>query len=162
MIGLLLLAAVIACGACAQSTPSALPSSASASRDLPCATTLSPTPLPTWAQAGFSPPDQPATQIRGVNDLIVGVVFGDPLRAPNIAGHGNKILWVMNPVDTGLHPSNDPDLKIHATLNGTATAVDRTILGGPGPSLVDMPKPGCWTFNLSWSGRSDRLALLYR
>jgi hypothetical protein len=162
LVGLLLLMAVSTCAACGQSNSSATPTIAGPAHDLVCPTTITPSPLPTWARDGFSSGDHAGTLVLGINNLILGVVFGDPLRAPNVAGHGNKILWVARPVYTGSHQSSDPDLKIHATLNGTSTAVDRVIAGGPGPSLVNMPSAGCWTFNLSWSGRSDRLALLYR
>jgi hypothetical protein len=100
--------------------------------------------------------------VRGVDGSILGVVFGYPLRAPDVSGQSNKILWVASPLSGSAPSPRDPDLKIHATLNGSGVAVDRVISGGPGPSTVDVPTAGCWTFNLSWSGRSDRLALPYR
>jgi hypothetical protein len=34
--------------------------------------------------------------------------------------------------------------------------------GAPGPSGIEMPGSGCWTFDLRWAGRSDRLRLAYR
>jgi len=34
--------------------------------------------------------------------------------------------------------------------------------GGPGPSIVDVPAPGCWRLTLSWSARRDSLDLQYR
>jgi hypothetical protein len=91
------------------------------------------------------------------------VVFGDPLRAPAVAGHGNKILWLARPVagTRSTAGGESPDLKIHATLNGSALAVDREVVGGPGPSIIDVPAAGCWTFALSWSSHHDRLALAY-
>ncbi len=117
--------------------------------------------LPTWAQAGFDPPDQSVPHVTGVEGSIVGVVFGDPLSSTTVAGHTNKILWVQSPLSQSPPSPGDPDLKIHATLNGSETAVDRVVSGGPGPSIVDMPETGCWTFNLSWAGRTDRVALRY-
>jgi hypothetical protein len=33
--------------------------------------------------------------------------------------------------------------------------------GGPGPSITDLPAPGCWTLRLSWSGHTDELKLRY-
>jgi hypothetical protein len=161
--GLLVCASLSLFTGCTQSAPSTTPTSDMTARDLTCLTTITPAPLPTWAADGFSPTGrQSEKQVHGVSDLILGVVFGDPLRAPNVAGHGNKILWVTRPLNTRTESSRDPNLKIHATLNGTSTVVDRVIAGGPGPSRVDLPRAGCWTFNLSWSGHSDRLALLYR
>ena len=93
------------------------------------------------------------------------MVFGDPLQAPAAKDHGNKILWVSRSVEGGqattVGGDTSPDLKIHATLNGSDLAVDREVAGGPGPSLIDMPEAGCWTFALSWSGHHDSLTVPY-
>ena len=99
------------------------------------------------------PPDQPVVHVNGLRGDILGVVFGDPLHAPPLADRGNKILWVAK--------TWGAPLKIHATLNGSSLAVDREVAGGPGPSLIDMPKAGCWTFTLSWPGHQDELAVPY-
>ncbi len=163
---LILLLAVSACSDRTPDDPDALPLPSSApasSRELPCDTAVTTGPLPEWARQGFSPPDVPVAQVRGVGGEILGVVFGNPLRAPNVAGHGNKILWVTNRASTSQRPATaqDPDLRIHATLNGSDLEVDRVVEGGPGPSSVDMPEPGCWTFTLEWSGQVDQLAVPY-
>jgi len=93
------------------------------------------------------------------------VVFDDPLRAPAVDDHGNKILWVTRLGGVGQATTfggdTSPDLKIHATLNGFDLAVDREVAGGPGPSIIDMPRAGCWTFALSWSGHHDSLTVPY-
>jgi hypothetical protein len=34
-------------------------------------------------------------------------------------------------------------------------------MGGPGPSIVNLPSPGCWKLTLRWSGRVDTLDLEY-
>jgi len=39
--------------------------------------------------------------------------------------------------------------------------ISRIVQGGPGPSLVDLPAPGCWRLTLSWWGRRDSLDLKY-
>jgi hypothetical protein len=36
------------------------------------------------------------------------------------------------------------------------------VRGGPGPSIVDLPSPGCWALTLRWSGHVDHLDLEYR
>lgn len=113
-------------------------------------------PLPTWARAGFTPPDGPVAHVMGLGGEIVGVVFGYPFHAPPLAGRGNKILWVARTSE-----ASGNALKIHATLNGSRLAVDREVAGGPGPSIIDMPRAGCWTFKLSWSGHQDGLAIPY-
>ena len=90
----------------------------------------------------------------GLHGEIVAVVFGYPFHAPPLADRGNKILWVAR-------TSSGAALKIHATLNGSRPAVDREVAGGPGPSIIDLPRAGCWTFKLSWSGYQDGLAIPY-
>ena len=125
---------------------------------LSCASAIRYGPLPTWARYGFTPPDQPVRYVIGENSHIVGVVFGYPFRAPTgTGGHNNKILWVSNAAKSGA----PPDLVISARLGDTSVTAKRTITGGPGPSIVDMPQPGCWTFDLTWSGVHDRLAVPY-
>ena len=127
-----------------------------ASAQLSCATSVTTGPLPEWAQGGFTPPDQAIAHVSGSRGDIVGVFFGD-LHAPPATDPANKILWVARVAGGG----GDPDLKIHATLNGSSVAVDRVVTGGPGPSIVDVPQPGCWTFTLSWSGHQEAVAVPY-
>jgi hypothetical protein len=114
--------------------------------------------LPVWARTGFEPPDQPVQYVIGEKRTIVGVVFGYPLVAGKREdGKGNKILWVGKQVDA----SGSADLEIKARLNGTSLEVERSVSGGPGPSLIDLPRPGCWTLDLSWGGGSDRMVVPY-
>jgi hypothetical protein len=40
--------------------------------------------------------------------------------------------------------------------------VVRVVVGGPGPSGINLPSPGCWRLTLQWSGRTDHLDLEYR
>ena len=115
-------------------------------------------PLPEWARTGFTPPDQDVRYVIGEESRIVGVVFGYPLQAPTQDdGRNNKILWVSNTARQGARP----DLVIVGHLGGTSVTARRTVTGGPGPSIIDMPRPGCWTFDLTWSGVHDRLAVPY-
>ena len=39
--------------------------------------------------------------------------------------------------------------------------VSRTVAGGPGPSIIDLPAAGCWRMALTWSGHSDSIDLRY-
>jgi hypothetical protein len=130
--------------------------SASPVSELSCLTAVTTSSLPVWARTGFTPPDQAIAHVTGSQGNIVGVLFGG-LHAPPAGDEGNKILWVARV--TGA--TGDPDLKIHATLNGSHVAVDRVVTGGPGPSLIDVPQAGCWTFTLSWSGHQEQVALPY-
>lgn len=160
----MLLAGVLAgCTGQASKAPTPAPPTLSTAGEMSCSNAVQKGSLPTWARAGFSPPATPIPHVGGVHGGIVGVAFGYPLHAPKPEpGHGNKILWVANPGATANAPPEgvpSGKLKIHATLNGSTLTVDRKI--DLGPSLTDMPRPGCWTFTLSWGGHQDQLAVPY-
>ena len=110
--------------------------------------------LPIWARAGFSPNAYVNPHVTGASGDIIGVLFADPLRAPQTPGMNNKILWVAKDHGTG-------PLHIRARLEGSSQQVTRTVTGGPGPSIIDMPAPGCWQLTLTWSGHTDTTALPY-
>jgi hypothetical protein len=115
-------------------------------------------PLPVWARSGFQPPDLPIGHVIGLRDEIVAILWGDPqssLYAPPLPTQRNKVLWVPRHADQAGAP-----LTIRATLNGTRRAVTRE-LPDVGPSYVDLPAPGCWTLDLSWSGHRDQVELWY-
>lgn len=76
-----------------------------------------------------------------------------PLTAPAMAGRNNKILWVAR---VGFGP-----LHIRAALEGTRQTATRTVEPAPGPSVIDVPSPGCWSFDLTWGGHHDHLRLRY-
>jgi hypothetical protein len=129
-----------------------------------CTAAIEVAPLPAWARVGFDPPDQKVRQVHGSRGQILGVVFADPLRAPAKKGYGNKILWLVAPgapTARSAEPGTSGDLRIDASLIGSALAVRRVVPGGPGPSLVDMPRAGCWRFDLSWDGHQDTVVLPY-
>ena len=110
--------------------------------------------LPAWARAGFSPGTDVNAYITGASGDIIGVLFVDPLRSPPAPGTNNKILWVAKDPGTG-------PLLIHARLEGSKQEVTRSVKGGPGPSIVNMPAPGCWRLTLTWSGHTDTAAVPY-
>jgi hypothetical protein len=113
-------------------------------------------PLPTWARAGFTPPDQPTIYVQGARGDIVGVLFGWPLRAPPVEDRQNKILWVARKSAGGA------PLRIAARLAGSGVVVEREVQGGPGPSIVNLPAAGCWRFDLTWSGHADQVNVPYQ
>ena len=121
-----------------------------------CAAVITPRPLPAWARAGFSPPGQPMPYVLGARGGIVAILWADPLHAPPLANQRNKILWVSR-----LDEQLGAPLWIRATLDGTGRTVTREVTGGPGPSIIDLPAAGCWSFGLSWSGHQDHLDLRY-
>ena len=74
--------------------------------------------------------------------------------APPARDHANKILWVAKNSAAG-------DMVISASLNGQDLRVQRRVEGGPGPSIINVPKAGCWTFSLTWPDNQDVVAVRY-
>jgi hypothetical protein len=94
--------------------------------------------------------------VMGDHGRIVAILWANPLHSPPLANRNNKILWVARVVPVLLGP-----LRIQATLDGTSQTVTREVSGGPGLSIINLPRAGCWSFNLSWAGSRDHLELRY-
>jgi hypothetical protein len=116
--------------------------------------------LPTWARAGFTPPSVAMPHVLGSHGDIVAVLWArhDPLVTPTPPGRANKILWVSK-----LSVGSSLEITARQLIGGIAVGAvqRRTVLGGPGPSTIDMPTAGCWQFTLRWSGHLDTLNLPY-
>ncbi|MFG1779977.1 hypothetical protein ACGFIG_26545 [Micromonospora sp. NPDC049048] len=125
-----------------------------------CGSRVETGPLPDWADAGFSGSTR-MPHVFGFGGEIVAVLFGHPLAHSRKVGTNNKILWVARPAPTSPAAATRGPLRITATLDGTGTRVTREVDGGPGPSIIDMPQPGCWRLELRWSGRTDVMDLVY-
>lgn len=82
--------------------------------------------------------------------MAAAVIFGYPLRAGHPQNPDNKILWLVS------LPPRAGSLDIAAHLVGTDTPLVSQsaafLASGDIPSIIDMPQPGCWQFDLSWSG----------
>lgn len=94
--------------------------------------------------------------IIGRAGRIAALVFGDPLQSPPPSPpRTNKILWVSR-VSGGR-------LTITAQrMNGrqrVGIVVRRS--ANDGPSIVNLPAPGCWRLSLTWSGHHDSLDIRY-
>lgn len=115
-------------------------------------------PLPVWARSGFSPPDQAMPHVMGEAGNIVAILWAnrDALRSPSPQHRSNKILWVSRIPLAAPHP-----LVIKGTLADGTRTMTVAVPGGPGPSIIDVPVPGCWTFHLRWSAHTDELKLRY-
>jgi hypothetical protein len=150
-----LIAALIAAGAMAVA-----PSAATSSPAPACHSVVHKGVLPTWARTGFSDPRPRLPHVIGRSGEIAALVFGYPLRAPPGKDRANKILWVSR---REVKPLSD--LRIRAQrMEGrrrVGRPVTRVVVGGPGPSGIDLPAPGCWRLTLRWSGRTDALDLRY-
>ncbi len=112
-------------------------------------------PLPEWARAGFSG-DSSMPHVMGDRGDIVAAIFGYPLVVSKPDGTSNKILWVSRfPVEHG-------DLVIEAKLDGTDVTASRRVTGAPGPSIIDLPRSGCWRLALTWADHADTMDLIYQ
>ena len=125
-----------------------------------CVATVPAAVLPDWATGGFTDPHPRIPYVRGDRGDIVAILFAQPLSAPPAEDHGNKILWVSRlPLDVG------QTLTITARLVGgegtSVSEVTREVEGGPGPSIIDLPAPGCWQMTLTWGTHTDTMSLAY-
>jgi hypothetical protein len=153
-VGALLLAMVAGCTEAPEAAPAPPPSPAA-----PCESTVVTDALPTWARAGFSGDGSGVPHVFSRAGDILGVLFGSPLSAPPATDHNNKILWVSKaPLTMGA----DNDLLISARLEATGETADAKVTGGPGPSIIDLPKAGCWRLTLRWAGNTDTMDLVYK
>jgi hypothetical protein len=161
----LAVAASLVAACTSNSQPSARPQPPSARASAAQAGTVTPngcagqppiSPLPVWARSGFSPPDQAMPHVMGEAGNIVAILWAarDALHSPSRQNVSNKILWVSRIPLVAPTP-----LVINATLAGRTRTATVSVPGGPGPSIVDLPAPGCWTLHLSWSGHTDELKL---
>ena len=111
--------------------------------------------LPTWARSGFSPPYDDWKHVTSNSGNMVGVLFGDPLRAgtPGPTEAQNKILWVAR--DPAVGP-----MTIDAQRVGSTELVH---LGHVpiGPSYVDVPRAGCWHLTLHLVNGDDSVDVVY-
>ena len=63
---------------------------------------------------------------------------------PRVDGSYNKVGWVSK----GDYPTGNTDIAIEARPLGESQPV---LTNAGGASVIDLPKPGCWTFRLSWT-----------
>lgn len=155
----LLLGVVVGAGSAAGAPPGR---SLSAATVAPCraAARSEARVLPVWARGGFSDPKPRMPYRLGRAGRIAAILWADPLRSPPPKDHNNKILWVSHaPMIPG------SDLRISAQLMSGSTPIGdpvaRRVMGGPGPSIINLPAAGCWRLRLSWSHTSDVLDLRY-
>jgi hypothetical protein len=126
----------------------------------PCAASVRTGVLPVWMRAGFQTREPRVAHVVGRSGRIGGVVFGWPLVSPPRETRSNKILWVSRR-STVSRAALWIRLQRMEGAAAVGAPVRRVVAGGPGPSIVDVPAPGCWRLTLTWAGRSDTLDLNY-
>jgi hypothetical protein len=115
--------------------------------------------IPSWASSGFHPAAYRMYYELGRSDRIVALLWAHPLRSPQSPRYANKVLWVSH------LPVNGSPMLIRAQqmkgAHDVGMPVTETVVGGPGPSYVNVPSSGCWRMTLTWSGYRDSLDLDY-
>jgi len=98
--------------------------------------------------------------VLGEAGKIAAIQWADPLVSPPSARYNNKILWVSRRPTT---PGSDLQISAQKVVGNIRVGrpVRRTVTGGPGPSIINLPSAGCWQLTLRWSGRRDTLDLRY-
>jgi hypothetical protein len=121
-------------------------------------TVLSNAEPPTWAQGGWSVTKGdpwPVPWAMGSGGSAIAFVFAIHLVAggsPRSDGSDNKVLWVVQ----------DPSVNDFFVRGHPLDRSEPVIEVPGGPSIVDPPSPGCWTFQLSWNvnGGSQRVGTI--
>jgi hypothetical protein len=143
-------------GACTSSSAASAPVQSAAVQSFAggCAgTVLTDAVPPSWAQGGWSHAKGtpwPVHWASGTRGETVAYLFATQLVAgagPRVDGSQNKVLWEAKD-----HPSGD-NLVVEGHPLGQSQPVV-TVAGGP--STVDVPTAGCWTFRLSWGANSQQ------
>lgn len=112
---------------------------------------------PAWAQGGWSHAKGtpwPVPWAFGTHGNTVAYLFATQLVAgnsPRADGSNNKVLWESND-----NPSGGGVVVEGRPLGQSQPVV--TIAGGP--SIVDVPTAGCWTFRLSWSANGQHTSTI--
>lgn len=134
------------------------PTSAAASRG-DCQPDMRSGKLPQWAKAGFTQ-GTASHYVLGERGSILGVVFGHPLteRSTPKPGRQNKIRWIPRDKDAAEAAGK---LQLTAVRAADGQTVRREVTPWPGPSVIDMPKAGCWSFTLRWGDHTDTVDLRY-
>ena len=108
---------------------------------------------PMWAQGGWTHPKGTPWDVPwafGSKNASVAYVFAGQLVAgpsPRLNGTNNKVLWVGQD-----RPFGDA-VRVEGHPLGQSQPVV-TIVGGP--SITDVPRAGCWTFQLSWKANGTQ------
>jgi hypothetical protein len=119
---------------------------------------------PVWAQAGWTHPQGTPWQVPwafGTQNNTVAFLFSTVLVAgsgPRADGTYNKVTWVAKDPPSGVatgYPYGTNNVVVEARPLGESQPVLSSVAGA---NVLDFPKPGCWTFRLSWSALGQQRA----
>jgi hypothetical protein len=145
---------LVLCGCTSSAQPAARPSSSAQPIAGGCAgTTLTVGEPPAWAQGGWTNPKGapwPVPWAMATPGDAVAFLMSRALVAgssPRVDGSANKVLWV----------TEDPEAFV---VEGRPFGQAQPVVRVPGgPSIVDLPSAGCWTFHLLRGTRSSAVNL---
>jgi hypothetical protein len=148
--GLAAMVVLVMCGCTSTTLPAAKPSPSAQAIAGACAgTVLTEAEPPVWAQGGWShvkgTPWPVPWAMAKPGDAVAFMFAGELVAgsSPRSNGSSNKVLWVME----------DPlAFVVEGRPLGQAQPVV-TVAGGP--SIVDVPTSGCWTFDLIQGTRTS-------
>jgi hypothetical protein len=108
-------------------------------------------PPASWALEGFNGWPAGLRWAASAPSSAVAILFATELVAKGARpdGSSNKILWVTQT------PTNQLTIVAHpldATSPKVAINDPTNTYGNQTPSIVDLPSPGCWSFELNWGG----------
>jgi hypothetical protein len=118
-------------------------------------TVLSDAEPPVWAQGGWTKlTPWPVRWAYGTEDTTVAYLFATQLVAgssPRADGSQNKVLW----------EAKDSPSGANVLVEGHPLGESQPVVTIPGgPSITDVPTPGCWTFRLSWSSNGPHTSTI--
>lgn len=116
---------------------------------------------PVWSQAGWTHAHGTPWQVPwafGTQNTTVAFLFSTVLVAgsgPRVDGTYNKVTWVAKDPPAGVaegYPFGTANVGVEARPLGESQPV---LTNARGADVADLPKPGCWTFRLSWSAHGQ-------
>jgi hypothetical protein len=115
---------------------------------------------PAWARAGFTFPAQgPGIPWAvGKPPDAVAYLFATQLVAGGSRSDhsSNKVLWVTQEPPEGLQIQGHPLGRFEPTIAISGQLTN----GNQLPSIVDVPTPGCWSFDVSWGRRPRHMSTI--
>jgi len=112
---------------------------------------------PAWARAGFSVWSGIPWALGKPPNAVAYLFAIELVAGGNRPDHrSNKVLWVTQEPPEGLriqgHPLGRSEPAI--VISGQITN------GNQLPSIVDVPTPGCWSFDVSWGERTKHMSTI--
>jgi hypothetical protein len=112
---------------------------------------------PVWAQVGWSVAKGspwPVPWAFGTRNDTLAYLFATQLVAgvsPRVDGSQNKVLWEAKDSPSGAN------VLVEGRPLGKS---DPVVTTAGGPSITDVPTPGCWTFRLSWGSNGEHTSTI--